>query len=829
MPARPRSASRVVSSDAAERDDGKVGPAVEASELEDESSLHAPGSASRKARGIGSSEGVARAGLPGGRRRGGLRSVAQVGGRAASEALVRTVVVVPEDVGFDLAAHGGEAHREDGKPGEELGLQGAEEAFDESDAAALSDGAEARTDPTAAAPVAVVVLKLGALIGEDVPGGDAGATASGVEEASDVACGGLSEEEPARNDGAGVVVEDSGEPEAEGPALEESLREPRHPEAGDEREEGEVDVPDVVGVACGDGAGGSAGRRGARGLGGLGRPRRRRAWCLAHARDGSDGKVKSGASEELSEPDLSHRGEGAREAPDDVAHEVGEAVDRLGQADEGCLAVLIEATHPVGDCLLGDLEASSGVGDGPSAGSAEREDGEPRGGRVVRAPRRRDVLEAGPEDASLLLERSEPGECDVALGDEANASDAAVEAPAADMGGDEVCESEGVEDGGPRVLGPGPGQGNVPEHRRHVSSEARRRGAGARRSGPSGGLGDASDDAIEIREDLLLTDAEDAPTEPGEGAVPRGVPSLAAVVVAAVDLDDEAHGGAGEVADEGADDELTAEGEAGLGAGEPAPEPLLGAGGSEAHAASMLLEELSASRRDEVTSEHERLREGRTRECAERSLSRRFRAARSRHLCRSGRLASSERLTSRRARGAERARCESPAHSRVRTERDAWSLAARAEGARVGAPPHERTHPGARLGKPDVTKTKNGVAGVEAAELLAAFEAEQAEDVERSGAVHLRRRASYGVDFETMQQPLKARVRNGRLVLDEPTDLPEGEEVELVLADADDMDDDLSEDERRQLDESIAVSFEQAKNGQLIDGDEVLAKLRAIR
>ena len=76
-------------------------------------------------------------------------------------------------------------------------------------------------------------------------------------------------------------------------------------------------------------------------------------------------------------------------------------------------------------------------------------------------------------------------------------------------------------------------------------------------------------------------------------------------------------------------------------------------------------------------------------------------------------------------------------------------------------------------------------------------------------------------------------MRNGRLVLDEPTDLPEGEEVEFVRADADDddsdMEDDLSEDERKQLDESIAMSFEQAKNGQLIDADEVLAKLRAIR
>ena len=40
-----------------------------------------------------------------------------------------------------------------------------------------------------------------------------------------------------------------------------------------------------------------------------------------------------------------------------------------------------------------------------------------------------------------------------------------------------------------------------------------------------------------------------------------------------------------------------------------------------------------------------------------------------------------------------------------------------------------------------------------------------------------------------MQQPLRARVRNGRLAWTEPTDLPRGEEVELVPLDADDMDD----------------------------------------
>jgi hypothetical protein len=77
---------------------------------------------------------------------------------------------------------------------------------------------------------------------------------------------------------------------------------------------------------------------------------------------------------------------------------------------------------------------------------------------------------------------------------------------------------------------------------------------------------------------------------------------------------------------------------------------------------------------------------------------------------------------------------------------------------------------------------------------------------------------------------MKAHVKNGRLLLDEPTDRPEGEEVELVPLD--ELSDDgaeLGEVERKQLDESIAVSFEQAKNGQLIDADEALAKLRAIR
>ena len=73
--------------------------------------------------------------------------------------------------------------------------------------------------------------------------------------------------------------------------------------------------------------------------------------------------------------------------------------------------------------------------------------------------------------------------------------------------------------------------------------------------------------------------------------------------------------------------------------------------------------------------------------------------------------------------------------------------------------------------------------------------------------------------------PFKARVRNGRLVLDEPTDLPEGDVVELVPLDSDDLDD----DERARLDEAIHESIDQIKSGKTIDAAEALATLRAHR
>jgi hypothetical protein len=70
---------------------------------------------------------------------------------------------------------------------------------------------------------------------------------------------------------------------------------------------------------------------------------------------------------------------------------------------------------------------------------------------------------------------------------------------------------------------------------------------------------------------------------------------------------------------------------------------------------------------------------------------------------------------------------------------------------------------------------------------------------------------------------LKAHVRGGRLVLDEPTDLPEGAEVELTVIE----DDDFEPEERARLDAALERSMAQARAGQLVDGDAVIGKLLA--
>ncbi|TMB42185.1 MAG: hypothetical protein E6J55_16620 [Deltaproteobacteria bacterium] len=75
-------------------------------------------------------------------------------------------------------------------------------------------------------------------------------------------------------------------------------------------------------------------------------------------------------------------------------------------------------------------------------------------------------------------------------------------------------------------------------------------------------------------------------------------------------------------------------------------------------------------------------------------------------------------------------------------------------------------------------------------------------------------------------KPLKARVKGGRIVVDEPTDLPEGTEIELVPADAWDG---LDDEERRRLHAALAASEEDVRSGRVRPASEVLADLKRAR
>jgi len=73
---------------------------------------------------------------------------------------------------------------------------------------------------------------------------------------------------------------------------------------------------------------------------------------------------------------------------------------------------------------------------------------------------------------------------------------------------------------------------------------------------------------------------------------------------------------------------------------------------------------------------------------------------------------------------------------------------------------------------------------------------------------------------------LRAKVKDGRLFLDEPTTLPEGTVLQLVV---DDEGDDLDEAERQALNATIARAWESAKAGKGRPADAIVDELRSRR
>lgn len=72
-------------------------------------------------------------------------------------------------------------------------------------------------------------------------------------------------------------------------------------------------------------------------------------------------------------------------------------------------------------------------------------------------------------------------------------------------------------------------------------------------------------------------------------------------------------------------------------------------------------------------------------------------------------------------------------------------------------------------------------------------------------------------------QVIKTTVRNGRIVVNEPTSLPDGHEVELRVLN----DDGMSEEERQRLHASITRGLRDGRAGREMDLDNFLDQLDA--
>ena len=75
-----------------------------------------------------------------------------------------------------------------------------------------------------------------------------------------------------------------------------------------------------------------------------------------------------------------------------------------------------------------------------------------------------------------------------------------------------------------------------------------------------------------------------------------------------------------------------------------------------------------------------------------------------------------------------------------------------------------------------------------------------------------------------VRMTIKARVRAGRLIVDEPTELPEGTELQLLPLDPGDW---LDEADRAALHDALRESDADVAAGRLVDAEEILKEIRS--
>ena len=245
------------------------------------------------------------------------RTSADIERCSASQRLMGSMRIVPLDVDGQFPPHVPKPEGDDCEGPDALGLQGADEAFDNRDAPISAHGAVARPDAAAAAPsTESAALELRAAIGDQVSRRLTDGANRSAEERPHLFGGGRAEEDGMSDRVSGGVVQGDGDPVTEGPDLRKGVRKPRDPQPRTRGDDGQVHVPDVVGMPCRHDASGGRHSRRRRQIG-------RRTAATEHPAGDSGAQAETRAGQHVGQPPPAHRRAQRLQPLHDEARELG--------------------------------------------------------------------------------------------------------------------------------------------------------------------------------------------------------------------------------------------------------------------------------------------------------------------------------------------------------------------------------------------------------------------------------------------------------------------------------------------------------------------------
>ncbi len=308
-----------------------------------------------------------------------LDSEIDIHGNSSTKRLMWTILIVPVDIERNLHSDTILTQRNENTSGTFV-FYGPHQSFNNGDASILANSAKAlfdvprfRTAPNSE----ISRYKLTSLVGNEMSGRSSHRMNGVGHEGYNFIRGRLLLEDSEANDRTGEMVNHYNDPPTERPNLRQAKWPPWNPETGC-RDSGHVNMPDVIGVSCGDDSD-YLFRFDDFGIGHV-----VERFFFYDAADGGGSEMQSCSRQYLNDSHLAHGWAKRFEPLDNIADIVGVLVHGLGKLEQPILSIGC-SLHPAGNGFGLDHEGSGGFSVIPGTSGLEFQDGHSLLGRVLGA------------------------------------------------------------------------------------------------------------------------------------------------------------------------------------------------------------------------------------------------------------------------------------------------------------------------------------------------------------------------------------------------------------------------------------------------------------